>query len=58
MTAFKTEVKKCTPCLISQSVVGQFTPRWQGLRSMRTANKEKPISHNLYSFTSNYVMPC
>jgi len=42
--------KKCTPSLFSQSVVGQFTPKWQNLARMRTANREKPRPHKLCSF--------
>jgi len=44
-------VKKCTPSLFSQSVVGQFTPKWYGLAKMRTANREKPHPHKLCSST-------
>jgi len=40
--------------LISQTVDGQFTPlTWQGLASMRTANREKPLPNKLCSFTSS-----
>jgi len=32
------------PTLFSQSVVGQFTPKWQNLARMSTANRES-LSH-------------
>jgi len=34
-------VKKCTPSLFSQSVIGQFTPKWQAC----TQQTEKSHSH-------------
>jgi len=50
----KLRVKKCTTSLISQCVVGQFTPKWSGLASMCTANRDKhphtnsAVSHQVY----------
>jgi len=49
----KLRVKRCTPSLFSQSVVGKFSPKWYGLTSMRTASREKPLTHKLCSFTSS-----
>ena len=48
----KLRVKKCTPSLFSQCVVGQFTPKWKGLARMPTAIREKPLPRKLRSFTS------
>jgi len=39
--------------LVLQSVVGQFTPKWQGLPRMSTAKREKPLPHKLCSSTSS-----
>jgi len=44
--------KEMYPILVF-AIVGQFTPKWQGLASMRTANGEKPFPHNRCSFTSS-----
>jgi len=49
--AFKSEGKKCTPSLFSQSVVDQFTAKWYGLASMQIAHREKPLPHKLCRFT-------
>jgi len=49
----KLRVKQCTSSLISQCVVGKFTPKCQGLASMHTANREKPLPHKLCSFMSS-----
>jgi len=50
------KVKKCTPSLFSQSVVGQFTPKW--LASMHTANREKPLPHKLQFHVKFMCVSC
>jgi len=50
---FKSECKEMYPSLLLQSVVGQFTPKWQGLARTRTANREKSLTHKLWIFTSS-----
>ena len=40
------------PIFVFANVVGQFTPKWSGLTSMRTANRENH-STKLCSFTSS-----
>jgi len=49
----KLKAKKFTPSLFPQSIVCQFTRKWKGFLSMWTANSEKSLPHNLYSFTSS-----
>ena len=51
----KLRVKQCTPSLISQGVVGQFTPKWKGLESMRTANREPTPTQTLQVSRQVYV---
>jgi len=34
------------PIFVFANVVGQFTPKWQGLTSTCTANREKPLPQN------------
>ena len=49
----KLRVKRCTPSLFSQSVIGKSNPKFCGLTSMRTANREKPFAHKIWSFPSS-----
>jgi len=39
--AFKIEGKEMYPSLFLQCCFGQFTPKWKGLASMRTAKQRK-----------------
>ena len=50
--AFKFEGKEMYPIFFSQNVVGQFTPKWQGLARTCRANREKPLPYNLCILTS------
>jgi len=48
----KLRIKECTPSLIWQRVVGQFTPKWLGL-GKHSHSREKPPPHKLSTFTSS-----
>jgi len=50
---FKTEGKEMYPIFVFASVVGKFNPKWYGLTSMRTANREKPLANKRCSITSS-----
>ena len=41
------------PIFVFESVVGNFTPNWHGLASMRAANRENPLAHKLRGFKSS-----
>jgi len=56
--AFKIEGKEMYPSLFSQIVVGQSTPKWQGLARTRTANRKKPLTQKLKFHVKFMYMPC